>query len=218
MLRKLGIVPLALSAYVVWGLAGGVSIVPSDLTPLPGTELTLRAEGAPSGASFYWDFGGDGTVDLASQSPEVIYTARPGYQEVVLQVVQEGTAIGSARLAIVADERLGAFRIVKGCDPIEVTVTIRAKGHVVAPGIEESIPPGWTMEIIDDGGALYKLKSDTLQAVWPLELWTGNEVSLRYLLYPPAPGAMARLYGSASAYAAEGGRIEIRIGGSVIVP
>jgi len=74
------------------------------------------------------------------------------------------------------------------------------------------------MELIDDGGAFYKLKSDTLQAVWPLELWTRCEVSLRYLLYPPAPGAMARLHGSASAYAAEGGRIEIRIGGSVIVP
>ncbi len=218
MLRKLGIVPLALLACAVWGLAGGISIVPSDLTPLPGTALTLRAEGAPSGASFYWDFGGDGTVDLVSQSPEVTYTARAGWQEVVVQVVQEGVAIDSARLAIVADERLGAFRIVKGCDPVEVTIVVRAKAHIVAPGIEESIPPGWTVEIVDDGGAFYKLKSNTLQAVWPLELWTGYEVRLRYLLYPPAPGAVARLHGSASAYAAEGGRIEIRIGGSVVVP
>ncbi|MBC7098675.1 hypothetical protein H5T52_06100 [Candidatus Bipolaricaulota bacterium] len=218
MSSRMKLVPLVVLFLAGLGLAGGIELVPSTFTPTPGEELTLRVMGAPSGAEFYWDFGGDGTVDFTGNAPELTYTTRAGYQEVVLQVVVGGAPVGSARLAITSHEQLGAYRLVQGTDPVEVTLVIRAKGHLFAPGLEESVPPGWILELVDEGGAFTKREDGRLQAVWPYELWTGNEVRLRYLLYPPASGAVARLQGTASAYAAGGGRIEIRIGGRVVIP
>ena len=197
------------------GLGGGLALIPSDPAPMPGAQITLQVSGAPAGAEFFWDFGGDGSVDQITQVPTISYTVKAGYQEIAVQVHHQGKAIASARIALSSDPSLGAFRSVQGTGPIQVTVVLRARIHLVAPGIEETVPAGWAVEVVDDGGALYKI-GDALQAVWPLELWPDEEVSFCYRLYPGEP-ATARLSGIASAYGPEG-RIEVRIGGVVIVP
>jgi len=208
---------MVLLAWGVLGLSGGLTLIPSDFAPAPGAQISLQVSGAPAGAEFYWDFGGNGSVDQITQAPSIAYTVKAGYQEIVVQVHYQGQAVGSARIALSADPSLGAYRTVhsRGAGPIEVTVVLHARAHLVAPGIEETIPPGWSLEVVDDGGALYKT-GDVLQVVWPLELWPGDEVSLHYLLYPGEP-ASGRISGIASAYGPDG-RIEVRIGGVVIVP
>jgi hypothetical protein len=212
------IIPAVLLAYAALGLAGDVMLVSETFIPTPGTEVEFQVLGAPAGASFNWDFKGDGVVDLTSGEPRARWVMSEGYQEVAVQVLKDGAPFASARVAIVADDRLGAFRTATVAEggAVDVLLTLRAKVHLVAPGIEESVPPGWALEVIDDGGTLYRL-GDVLQAIWPLELWPGDEVSLRYRLYPPAPGSAARLSGIASAYGDQG-RVVVPIAGTLIVP
>jgi len=172
---------------------------------------------APAGAEFYWDLGGDGVVDKTTTSPALTYLVGEGYQEIVVQVHAGGRAIGSVRLALTADPQLGAYRLISPQDSgvLEVTVVLKAHVHLFAPGIEESIPPGWAAEMAESGGSIYVL-GNLLQAVWPRELMPGGEVSLKYLLHPAGAGPVP-LSGIASAYGPEG-RFEVRIGGMIIAP
>ncbi len=198
-------------------LGGGIRLVPSDYAPLPGARITLTVVGAPAGAEFDWDLNGDGVVDKTTSSPSLSYSPREGYQFIVVQVRSGGRAVGSAKLAISSSPDLGAFRTItrRETGALEVTITLKARVLLFAPGIEESIPAGWAAEIVDAGGAVYVLGS-LLQAVWPVELMPGGEVSLKYLLHPAA-GEQATLSGAASAYG-PAGRLEVKIGGEVVAP
>ncbi len=208
---------MGVGALAVVGLAAPVELVPSDPFPVPGVEVGLRVLGAPGGATFYWDWGGDGTVDALTQTPQAAYFVRPGYQEIAVQVIVGGQAWGSARLALMAAEDMAAYRTL---EPLpngawEVTVALKVRRHLFAPGIKEAIPAGWAVEVVDPQGAAYKI-SDFLYAVWALELAPGDELRFTYLLHP-LPGAGAtRLSGWATAWGE--GQVEIQIGGEIMVP
>ena len=208
---------LGVLAFTSWGLATQVTLVATDPAPLPGAQVGLTVSGVPAGAQLSWDFGGDGTVDQITDTPSIPYLVQAGYQEIAVQVHLGDRTVSSARIAISANPSLGVFRTVSHSDTgsYEVTVVLRTRVHLYAPAIEEFIPAGWSVEVIDDGGAVYMV-GESLQAVWALELWPGDEVTLRYILYPGASEA-ARLAGSASGYGPDG-RIEVQIGGAVVVP
>ena len=210
-------VVLGVLALTSWGLAAQVTLVATDPAPLPGAQVGLTVSGVPAGAECYWDFGGDGTVDQVTATPSIPYLVRAGYQEIAVQVRLGDSAVGSARIALSADPSLGVFRTVSRTETgsYEVTVVLRTRVHLYAPAIEEFIPAGWSVEVIDVGGAVFMV-GESLQAVWALELWPGDEVALRYVLYP-GPVETARLSGSASGYG-PAGRIEVQIGGAVVIP
>ncbi len=196
------------------GLAQGLVLEVSTYTPNPGAAMGFQVRGAPAGAQFRWDFDGDGKADLTTAHPTAQWTVPQGAWETVVEAVESGRVVGSARALIVADANLGASRTVRLVGgTVEVTISVRAKTTVIAPGIEESIPPGWVLVVLDDGGALYKI-GETLQAIWPTILDPGWEAKLVYRLHPPAAGATARLSGKASGYVA-GARVEVRIAGAV---
>ena len=208
---------LGVLAFTSLGLATQVTLMVTDPAPLPGAQVGLTVSGVPAGAQFYWDFGGDGTVDRITDTPSLPYLVRAGYQEIAVQVRLGDRPVSSARIALSADPSLGVYRTVSRTETgsYEVTVVLWTRVHLYAPAVEEFIPAGWSVEVIDDGGAVYMV-GESLQAVWALELWPGDEVTLRYVLYPGASGT-ARLSGSASSYGPEG-RIEVQIGGAVTVP
>ena len=217
MRRKLSLVGAGLMLVVLGGWAGQLELVPSEPFPAPGTEVGLQVIGAPAGASFYWDWGGDGTVDAVTQSPLASYFVRPGYQEIVVQVILGGQAWGSTRLALMVDERLVAYRSIEplSSGALEVSVTLRVLENLFAPGIKEAIPAGWAVEVIDPQGAAYKI-SDFLYAVWALELLPGNELVFTYILHPLPGAGGTRLSGWAKAWGT--GQVEVQIGGEIIVP
>lgn len=208
---------LGVLAFTSWGLATQVTLVATDPAPLPGTQVGLTVSGVPAGAQFYWDFGGDGTVDRITDTPSIPYLVRAGYQEVAVQVHLGDRRVSSAWIALSADPSLGVFRTLfpSATGGYEVAVVLRTRVHLYAPAIEEFIPAGWSVEVIDAAGAVFMV-GESLQAVWALKLWPEDEVTFRYVLYPGA-GGTARLSGSASGYGPDG-RIEVQIGGAVVVP
>ncbi len=210
---KLGVLA-ALGALTFTGWAQGIALEASTFAPDPGGAVVFQVIGAPTGAQFRWDFNGDGRWDLTTEGPLAQWTVPAGAWETVVEAVQGGRVVGQARAVVVADARLAAVRFVRSLeDVLEVTITLKAKTRVVAPGIEEVIPAGWIAVVVDDGSSLYKV-GETLQAVWPTILDPGWEVKLVYQLHPTAGGAFPHLQGLASGYIL-GERFEVKIAGPV---
>lgn len=212
-MRRLLIAACAISLGVLC-FASNMGLVPSTHLPNPGAEVTLQVTGAPPGAQFSWDFNGDGRSDATTREPWAKWTVPAGYWEVAVDILQSGKSVARLSIAVVADAHLGAIRSVQWVGGgAEVTVIVRAKQFVVAPGLSETIPPGWVVEVVDDGGAVWQRK-EALEAIWATVLDPGWEVRLVYRLYPPTAGATARLSGTVSGYQ-DGQRVEARVAGTV---
>ncbi|MGC9529936.1 MAG: hypothetical protein ACP5G2_04870 [Candidatus Bipolaricaulaceae bacterium] len=173
--------------------------------------------GAPTGSTFQWDFDGDGVAELTTNAPRAACTVYAGYRETVVTVVHGGRVVASAQAAVVADDKLGAVRTTSdlGNGAFEVTITLVAKVPLTAPGLVERVPADWALEMLDSGGAQWKV-GEALEAVWPLKTAAGDELSLRFRLYAP-PGAAVRLSGQASGYGPQG-RVEVPVAGVITLP
>lgn len=194
--------------------AANMELVPSTPIPKPGGEITLQVTGAPGGAQFSWDFDGDGRPDVSTTQPTARWTVPAGYWEVTVDVRQGGRSVGRVSAAVVAHADVGAVRSVQWIAGVaEVTVIVRAKQTVAAPGLAETIPPGWVLGTVE-GPDLFTAHGGTLYVLWSTILDPGAEVRLRYRLHPPAPGMAARLLGTVSGYQ-DGDRVEARVAGRV---
>lgn len=192
----------------------GIALVSTTAIPDPGSEVTFQVVGAPAGAQFRWDFNGDGRPDTTTNQPRASWTAPAGYWEVTVEVIHGGKTTSRLTAALVADPRIGAFRVARWSGGVlEVTVTVRAKQALVAPAVVETIPPGWVATVLDDGGAIWR-RGDALEVLWSTSLDPGMELRFVYALHPPAGGTAVRLSGTASGY--QGGRrVEARLAGVV---
>lgn len=196
-------------------LAQGPTLVSSTAIPNPGEEVAFQVLGAPVGAQFRWDFNGDGRPDLTTNAPTASWAAPAGYWEVAVEVVQGGRTVSRIVGAVTAHPQLGAFRTVRwNGNVLEVTVVLQAKQPLVAPGVVETVPPGWVASVLDDGGGYAPRRGDAVEILWSTHLDPGRSVRVVYALYPPASGTAVRFSGTASAYSG-GRRVEARIAGVV---
>lgn len=202
---------MAAGCSVMFGLlalAGGLSLIPSTPIPLPGAEITLQVVGAPAGAQFKWDFDGDGRPDATTNQPGARWIVPPGSWEVAVEVVQGGQSLGRLSTMVVADTRAGVVREARGTkSAVEVTVTVLARTRIMAPGLTVEVPPGWVVTSLDpstvnEQGQLEILPSSAM------ELYPGQELTVRYVMYPPSSVAPARLAGWFTGYVTEAGRVE----------
>ncbi|MCX7750545.1 MAG: hypothetical protein N2320_03185 [Candidatus Bipolaricaulota bacterium] len=209
------LVALGLLACGCFTFAQGPALVSSTAIPNPGEEVAFQVVGAPAGAQFRWDFNGDGRPDLTTNVPTATWKAPAGYWEVAVEVVQGGKVVSKIVGAVTAHPQLGAFRTARwNGGVLEVTVVLQAKVPLVAPGIVETVPPGWVVSVLDEGGGYAPRRGDGLEVLWSTSLEPGKSVRVVYALYPPAAGAAIRFSGTASAYSG-GRRVEARIAGVV---
>ncbi|HDI11088.1 MAG TPA: hypothetical protein ENF77_02050 [Candidatus Acetothermia bacterium] len=193
------------SVILVLGLGvgawAGVGLWASTFVPMPGQKVTLRAVGAPQGATFLWDLNGDGIADRTTASPEITWMVPQGPHVVSLTVERGGRVIGRASAQVVADPHIAAYREITETDGrLEVRVVVTARSRIVAPALTETMPPGWAIVVYDPGEAQYKIKGG-LQALWAMELLPGDSVSLTYDLVPVSGGGGSlTLSGEVTAY------------------
>lgn len=205
-MRRLWLLPIF--GWSVW--ATGITLECSNLIPDPGNSVVLFARGAPPGASFRWDLDGDGVFEHTTGEPKASFIARQGSRVVRVEVVSAGKTLGQVALIVTADSRLGAIRsIVREDNSFLVTIQVRAKLPVIAPGLAEEIPAGSALEVVADGGAFWR-RAEKLEVVWPLILDPQTIVAFSYRLYPVAQDF--RVFGLVSGYVA-GSRAEIQISG-----
>ena len=161
------------------------------------------------GISHYeWDFDGDGLYEVATEEPLVVHTfTEPGYVDVALRVVDAGgRAMARSKGILIGESPLFAVRnfVTEEDGGTFVLVTLTARAVVSAPALEETLPRGWQVEILDSEGTFTKVTDGTLQVLWAEMLIGGETRTFSYRLYPSYATGAPELSGIISAYYVEG--------------
>ncbi|MCK4392751.1 PKD domain-containing protein, partial [Candidatus Bipolaricaulota bacterium] len=138
-------------------------------------------------SQYEWDFDGDGLYEVSTEEPLVVHTfTEPGYVDVELRVVDAGgRAVTRTKGILVGESPLFAVRnlLTEENGGTFVLVTLTARAVVSAPALEETLPRGWQVEILNSEGAFTKVADGTLQALWAEMLIGGETRTFSYRLY-----------------------------------
>jgi hypothetical protein len=155
---------------------------------------------------YLWDFNNDGTVDVDTDAEVVACTFNaPGFYEVKLTVRDAGGREQTRTKGIVAGS-IAAYGVrelvIQDDGSILVSVSLTVDSSVAAPGLVESIPAGWQLEIVDAGGAVTKLNTESrrLEVGWLSEVQPGDQIALSYRLYSNYSSQVKGLSGEISGY------------------
>lgn len=154
--------------------------------------------------SYSWDFNGDGITELETDQHLVTHSfATAGFHEVVLTVTAAGGRTSIVRKGIVVGPiPATAMRklLVESDGAIFVLITVTMNGQVSAPGVVENIPAGWSIEVVDTGGALVKpnMAEREYQVLWMSMFEAGETVTFSYRLRPTFTTTLPTLHGELS--------------------
>ena len=171
--------------------------------------------------TYEWDFDGDGIYEVSTEDLVAAHAfAEPGFVEVGLKVVdasglvavrKKGILVGEVPLIAVRDllEQDGATFIL---------ITFSTNYALTAPGLEESIPSGWQVEVAETEGALPPhMGNGTLEILWADHILQGKTWTFSYWLYPSYGVGAPSLSGIASCYIA-GKRVKATVCGDLSIP
>ncbi len=175
-----------------------------------------------SGAFTYeWDFDGDGVYEVSTQDPVATHTfTEPGFVEVGLKVVDaSGLAAVRRKGILVGEVPLIAVRdLVEEDGATFILITFSTNDALTAPGLEETIPSGWQVEVAETGGSLSPhMANGTLEILWADHILQGKTWTVSYWLYPSYGVGAPSLSGIASGYIA-GKRVKATVCGDLSIP
>lgn len=156
--------------------------------------------------TFSWDFDGDGVPEFDTDQDLVTYSfASEGYYEVVLTVSDAGGRTSVVRQGVVVGPVPAmAIRelLVESDGAIFVLITVTMNERFSSVGIEEDIPAGWAIEIVDAGGSLVNPNMDERQyeILWMSMFEAGETVTFSYRLRPAYTSVLPTLHGEVSGY------------------
>ena len=176
-----------------------------------------------SNFTFSWDFDGDGDPEFDTDQDLVTYSfASAGFYEVVLTVTDAGGRTSVARQGVVVGP-IPAIAVrellVESDGAIFVLLTITMNERVSAPGIEENIPDGWAIEVVDAGGAVMKpnMEEKQYEIAWMSMFEPGETVTFSYRLRPAYTSVLPTLSGELSGYSG-GERFVAKVAGMLTLP
>jgi len=155
---------------------------------------------------YLWDFNNDGVVDVDTASTIVACTFNAsGFYEVKLTVRDSGGREQTRTKGIVAGDipAYGVRQIIVQDDgSVFVSVTLTVNESVAAPGLLESVPAGWQMEVIDADGALTRFNSESrqMEVGWLSAAAPGDEIVFSYRFYTNYASTVKGLSGELSGY------------------
>jgi len=205
-------------------LGAEISFSPSAYNPALEEAVTFEVcESCLGDGTFVyeWDFDGDGVYEISSEDPIVTHTfTAPGFVDVGLQIVDEsGRTIVCRKGILVGESPLIAVRdVVEEDGATFVVITFSANWALTAPGLEESVPAGWQLEILDTAGSLEPhMENGTLGVLWADQILEGWTWAFSYRLYPTYATGVPALSGIASGYIA-GKRVKAPVCGDLSIP
>jgi len=162
------------------------------------------------GYRYAWDFDADGVPEMETEEALVTYAfPSSGYFEVVLTVTSASGRTTTRRKGILVGA-LPAFAVrellVQSDGTILVLITINVMQDCSAPGLEEAMPPGWQVVILDTAGAQVNPNPLTkkLEVVWARVFMAGETVTFSYRLHPAYTSSLQAMSGEVSGYTDEG--------------
>jgi PKD repeat protein len=206
---------LCLSALV---LLFGVSVLGDEANFVPSTYNPAVGEGvvfevcqtclASEADHYEWDFDGDGFYEVTTDVVSItqVFT-EPGYIIISLRIVDtHGRELTHSKGILIGESSLFAVReaTTEGDGMILVRITLSAQAEVRAVGLEEIIPRGWQVEVIDPGNTISKKEGENLYFLWMNPIYGGEMWTIIYRLYPSYGVGSPTLSGSVSGYGEEG--------------
>ncbi len=162
---------------------------PSDYNPAPGESVAFKVTSSyatDEAISYGWDFDGDGIYDISTKEPYIEYSFRNvGYTRVSLQATRsDGKRATRCKGLLVGNSALLAVReaLIEEAGTILVSLTVAATTSVLPVAVQESVPIGWQVDILDAGGSFVKIEERSLQALWLSEIGAGRTNVICYRL------------------------------------
>ena len=210
--RLVGVLCLLSVAALAFGAgAWEADFDPTNYNPAVGerVEFAVCETCLATGSTFTyaWDFDGDGLVDLETAEAVIQYEyANEGFYEVGLTVSDAGGRLKAQRKGILVGTKpaMAIREIMPQSDGTYlVLITIDTVTQTSAIGIQENMPRGWQLEIIDAGGALTYANAEarTLEVLWGSEFEAGETLTFSYRLHPSYASGLPSFYGQLSGYA-----------------
>jgi len=171
---------------------------------------------------YQWDFDGDGVSEMETGESLVTFGfASPGFYEVKLAVVgTQGVARERRKGILVGELPAHGVRDVleqeDGTFFVLITIIVSDSGSSL--GIEERIPQGWQVEVVDAAGAITNTNAETrtLEVIWASSFDSEDEPAFSYRLYRGYGTGVPALHGTLSGYTSDG-RFEGEIAGELRV-
>jgi PKD repeat protein len=173
--------------------------------------------------TYSWDFDGDGVAELETDETLVTYAfASSGFYEVVLTIKDAGGRTSVARQGVVVGPvpAIASRELLLEADgAIFVLITIAMNETFSSVGIEEGIPSGWAIELVDAGGALVNtnMAERQIELLWMSMFEAGESVTFSYRLRPAYTSVLPSLSGEVSGYA-NGTRFVTGVAGMLALP
>jgi hypothetical protein len=194
-------------AIAVCGVTAPIGFSPSTHNPRVGQSVQFTICGScledPSYV-FEWDLDGDGRYETESQELTVSATfAVEGYVEVSLRAAGSGGHRSIASHALIVGETPYLAQrelIVEPDGALRVNVTVELHESALGLGIEEDIPAGWELEIVDEGLMSAHAHDGRLYILWLSEPLPGETYSFAYRLYRGSAWDSPMLSGQISGY------------------
>ncbi|MEA1871152.1 MAG: hypothetical protein U9N00_03035 [Candidatus Bipolaricaulota bacterium] len=203
-------------------LGDEANFVPSAYNPAVGEGVTFEVCQAclASGADHYeWDFDGDGLYEVTTDEAKITHIfTELGYITISLRVVDtHGHELTHSKGILIGESPLFAVRetTTEEDGVILVRVTLSAQAEVSAVGLEEFIPRGWQVEVIDPGNTISKKEGENLYFLWMNPIYGGEMWTIIYRLYPSYGVGSPTLSGNVSGYGE--GRVRVPVCGDTTV-
>jgi len=209
---RIGIIGLVIAAATACAAqaAWKADFTPSTWNPAVGGVVNFSVCDSCLGSGgvyrYLWDFNNDGTVDVDTDAQVVACTFNaPGFYEVKLTIRDAGGREETCTKGIVAGN-IAAYGVrqlvVQDDGSILVSISLTVSSPVAAPGLVESIPAGWQLEVVDAGGAVTRLNSEArqLEVGWLTQVQPGDQISFSYRLYSNYSSQVKDLSGEISGY------------------
>jgi len=142
----------------------------------------------------------------------------PGYIVISLRVVDNhGRELTHSKGILIGESPLFAVReaTTEVDGAILIRVTLSAQVEIRAVGLEEVIPRGWQVEVIDPGNTISKKEGENLYFLWMNPMYGGEILTIIYRLYPSYGVGSPTLSGNVSGYGEE--RIRVPVCGDTVV-
>ncbi len=204
----LGVGLLAACGLVAMG-AAEADFTPSTFNPAVGEIVNFAVcEPCLGGGAFtyLWDFDGDGMQDLETVDAVVARSfPEAGFYRVSLTIRGAGgREERRSKGVLVGPIPAYAIREVlpQGDDTVFVLITVVVQEASVAIALEEAIPRGWQVEVLDAGGALTRNDPEARreEVVWMSSFEAGDELTFSYRLHPSYGTAIGQFSGELSGY------------------
>jgi PKD repeat protein len=194
----------------IWGWASSIDFEPASYNPAVGEAVRLEICSSclqGDGYVFEWDLDGDGRFETESKELSVMATYETeGYVEITLRAANDQGHRSMCTKAIVVGEVPFLARremMVESDGAILVVITLNIYESSGGLGIQETIPAGWEVEVVDAGAASPFPQGETLYILWMSDGLPSAVFTITYRLHRGLSFEDPTLYGFASGFPTE---------------